>query len=101
VRGQKIGRDFEVKVSSVTEPAESAARSVLVYATSSGESGLIRQAKYAAAVGNAPGCGHISEPLIPPDRKGVPPPRGPVPRLALDPLGKRVKHELHTSARVG
>lgn len=55
VRGQKIGRYFEVRVAYVTEPAEFAALSVYVYATSSGESVLIHQAKYPASVANAPG----------------------------------------------
>jgi hypothetical protein len=55
-RGQKIGRYFEVKVVYVTEPTEFAALSVYVYATSSGESVLIHQAKYPAAVANAPGA---------------------------------------------
>ncbi|HUQ11980.1 MAG TPA: hypothetical protein VM146_16815 [Steroidobacteraceae bacterium] len=55
VRGEKIGRYFEVKVAYVTEPAQLAALSVYVYATSSGESVLIHQAKYPAAVGNPPG----------------------------------------------
>ena len=55
VRGEKIGRYFEVKVSYVTEPADLAALSIYVYATSSGESVLIHQAKYRADVQNAPG----------------------------------------------
>ncbi len=55
VRGEKIGRYFEVKVSYVTEPADLAALSIYVYATASGESVLIHQAKYPAGVGNAPG----------------------------------------------
>lgn len=55
VRGEKIGRYFEVKVSYVTEPAEFAALSVYVYATASGDPVLIHQAKYAADVANAPG----------------------------------------------
>ena len=55
VRGEKIGRYFEVKVSYVTQPADLAALSVYVYATSSGESVLIHQAKYRADVQNAPG----------------------------------------------
>ncbi len=55
VRGEKIGRYFEVKVSYVTSPAELAALSIYVYATSSGESVLIHQAKYPAGVGNVPG----------------------------------------------
>ena len=55
VKGEKIGRYFEVNVSYVTEPADVAALSIYVYATSSGESVLIHQAKYAADVRNAPG----------------------------------------------
>jgi len=55
VRGEKIGRYFEVKVAYVTEPAEFSTLSIYVYATSSGESVLIHQAKYPAEVRNAPG----------------------------------------------
>jgi hypothetical protein len=55
VRGEKIGRYFAVKVAYVTEPAEFAALSVYVYATSSGESVLIHQARYTTDVANAPG----------------------------------------------
>ena len=55
VRGEKIGRYFEVKVSYVTEPADLAALSIYVYATASGESVLIHQARYPAGIGNAPG----------------------------------------------
>jgi hypothetical protein len=55
VRGEKIGRYFEVKVSYVTAPVEFAALSVYVYATASGESVLIHQAKYPADVRNARG----------------------------------------------
>jgi hypothetical protein len=55
VRGEKIGRYFEVKVSYVTQPADLAALSIYVYATSSGEPVLIHQAKYRADVQNAPG----------------------------------------------
>ena len=55
VRGEKIGRYFEVKVSYVTEPAELAALSIYVYATASGDSVLIHQAKYPAGIANAPG----------------------------------------------
>lgn len=55
VRGEKIGRYFEVKVSYVTQPAEFAALSIYVYATASGESVLIHQAKYRADVQNAAG----------------------------------------------
>jgi hypothetical protein len=55
VRGEKIGRYFEVKVSYVTEPADLAALSIYVYATASGESVLIHQAKYPAGIANAPG----------------------------------------------
>jgi hypothetical protein len=55
VRGEKIGRYFEVKVSYVTEPADLAALSIYVYATAGGESVLIHQAKYPAGIANAPG----------------------------------------------
>ena len=55
VRGEKIGRYFEVKVLYVTEPADNAALSIYVYATASGESVLIHQAKYPAGITNAPG----------------------------------------------
>jgi hypothetical protein len=55
VRGEKIGRYFEVKVSYVTAPAGLAALSVYVYSTAGGESVLIHQAKYPADVRNAPG----------------------------------------------
>ena len=55
VRGEKIGRYFEVKVSYVTTPAEFSALSVYVYSTASGESILVHQAKYPADVKNAPG----------------------------------------------
>ena len=55
VSGQKIGRYFEFKAVYVTQPAEVAAISLYVYATSSGESVLIHQAKFAADVGNAAG----------------------------------------------
>ena len=53
VTGQKIGRYFEFKAAYVTKPAEFAAISLYVYAISSGESVLIHQAKFAAAVTNA------------------------------------------------
>ncbi len=56
VRGEKIGRYFEFKVSYVTRPAEFAALSIYVYAISTGESVLIHQAKYPAGVANAPGA---------------------------------------------
>ncbi|MEO8016307.1 MAG: hypothetical protein ABI769_00700 [Pseudomonadota bacterium] len=52
VRGQKIGRYFEFKAAYVTGPAEFATISLYVYATSSGESVLIHQAKFAANVTN-------------------------------------------------
>lgn len=55
VRGEKIGRYFEVKVSYVATPAELAALSVYVYATATGESVLIHQAKFPADVQNATG----------------------------------------------
>jgi hypothetical protein len=55
VRGEKIGRYFEVKVSYVTTPVQFAALSIYVYSTASGESVLIQQAKYPADVKNAPG----------------------------------------------
>jgi hypothetical protein len=53
--GQKIGRYFEFKAVYVTQPVELAAISLYVYATSSGESVLIHQAKYAAGVANGTG----------------------------------------------
>jgi hypothetical protein len=55
VRGEKIGRYFEVKVSYVTAPADLSSLSVYVYATSSGDSVLIHQAKYPANVTNGTG----------------------------------------------
>ena len=55
VRGEKIGRYFEVRVSYVTGPADVAALSIYVYATASGESVLIHQAKYPADAKNAAG----------------------------------------------
>jgi hypothetical protein len=55
VRGEKIGRYFEVKVAYVTVPDDLSSLSIYVYATASGESVLIHQAKYAATVKNAPG----------------------------------------------
>jgi hypothetical protein len=55
VRGEKIGRYFEVKVAYVTTPDDLASLSIYVYATASGESVLIHQAKYPATVKNAPG----------------------------------------------
>jgi len=55
VRGEKIGRYFEVKVAYVTSPAEFAALSIYVYSTASGESVLIQQSKYPADVTNASG----------------------------------------------
>lgn len=55
LQGVKIGRYFEVKVSYVTTPAEFAALSIYVYATASGESVLIHQAKYPADIRNAAG----------------------------------------------
>jgi len=55
VRGEKIGRYFEVKVAYVTAPAEFAALSVYVYSTASGDSVLVHQAKYPADVRNAAG----------------------------------------------
>jgi hypothetical protein len=56
VRGEKIGRYFEMKVSYVTAPARFSALSIYVYSTASGESVLVHQAKYAADVQNAPGA---------------------------------------------
>jgi hypothetical protein len=53
VAGQKIGRYFEFKAVYVTRPEELAAISLYVYATSSGESVLIHQVKFAAGIGNA------------------------------------------------
>ena len=55
IRGEKIGRYFEVKVGYVTSPADLAVLSIYVYATASGESVLIHQAKYPAGITNAPG----------------------------------------------
>lgn len=55
VKGEKIGRYFEFKVSYVTTPVDLAALSVYVYSIASGESVLLHQAKYAADVANAPG----------------------------------------------
>jgi hypothetical protein len=52
VEGRKIGRYFEFKAAYVTAPADLAAISVYVYATSSGESVLIHQVKFAADVTN-------------------------------------------------
>jgi hypothetical protein len=52
VKGQKIGRYFEFKVAYVTSPTDLSAISVYVYATSSGESVLIHQAKYPVTVTN-------------------------------------------------
>jgi len=54
VKGQKIGRYFEFKVAYVTAPADLAATSIYVYATSSGESVLIHHAKYPATIANGP-----------------------------------------------
>jgi len=53
VAGQKIGRYFEFRAVYVMQPAEFAAISLYVYATSSGEPVLIHQAKFAAGVTNA------------------------------------------------
>ncbi len=55
VKGEKIGRYFEFKVSYVTSPADLAALAIYVSATSSGESVLIHQAKYRADITNAAG----------------------------------------------
>jgi hypothetical protein len=55
VRGEKIGRYFEFKVSYVTMPADFSAISIYVYSTVSGESVLLHQGKYAAEVQNAAG----------------------------------------------
>lgn len=52
VKGEKIGRYFEFKAVYTTSPADLAAISIYVYGTSSGESVLIHQVKYAAAVRN-------------------------------------------------
>ncbi|HEV7608724.1 MAG TPA: hypothetical protein VGO61_15380 [Steroidobacteraceae bacterium] len=57
VKGQKIGRYFEFKVAYVTSPADLSAISVYVYATSSGESVLVHQAKYPVAIKNAAAWG--------------------------------------------
>jgi len=53
VEGRKIGRYFEFKASYVTQPADLAAISLYVYATSSGESVLIHQVKFSADVKNS------------------------------------------------
>jgi hypothetical protein len=53
VAGQKIGRYFEFKAAYVTKPAELAAISLYVYATSTGESVLIHQSKFAAGIANS------------------------------------------------
>jgi hypothetical protein len=55
VRGEKIGRYFELKVAYVTAPAGLTALSIYVYSTAGGESVLIHEAKYPADVRNAPG----------------------------------------------
>ena len=55
VKGEKIGRYFEFKVSYVNTPVDLAALSVYVYSIASGESVLLHQAKYPAEVSNAPG----------------------------------------------
>lgn len=52
VTGQKIGRYFEFKAVYVPSPAELATISLYVYATSSGESVLIHQAKFPASISN-------------------------------------------------
>ena len=46
VQGQKIGRYFEFKAAYITSPADVAAISLYVYATSSGDSVLIHEVKY-------------------------------------------------------
>jgi hypothetical protein len=51
-KGQKIGRYFEFKAVYVTQPAAVAAIGLYVYATSSGESVLIHQAKFPAGITN-------------------------------------------------
>jgi hypothetical protein len=53
VTGQKIGRYFEFRAVYVLQPEESAAISLYVFATSSGESVLIHQTKFAAGITNA------------------------------------------------
>jgi len=53
IKGEKIGRYFEFKAAYVTAPADLAAISLYVYATASGESVLIHQAKFSATVTNA------------------------------------------------
>jgi hypothetical protein len=53
--GQKIGRYFEFKAVYVTKPEGVAAISLYVYATSSGESVLIHQAKFQAGITNTAG----------------------------------------------
>jgi len=68
VRGEKIGRYFEFKAAYVTAPADLGAIAIYVYATASGESVLIHEAKYAPGVANgaAPwgftGFHHVYEP---------------------------------------
>ena len=52
VKGEKIGRYFEFKAVYATSPADLAAISIYVYGTSSGESVLIHQAKFASGIGN-------------------------------------------------
>ena len=51
VEGQKIGRYFEFKAAYVTSPADNAAISLYVYATSSGESVLIHEVKFPFDIG--------------------------------------------------
>ena len=50
VEGHKIGRYFEFKAAYVTAPADLAAISLYVYATSSGESVLVHEVKYPADI---------------------------------------------------
>lgn len=52
VKGEKIGRYFEFKAVYATSPADLAAISIYVYGTSSGESVLIHQAKFAPGIRN-------------------------------------------------
>jgi hypothetical protein len=52
VKGQKIGRYFEFKIAYVNAPVDLSAISIYVYATSSGESVLIHQARYPVGVTN-------------------------------------------------
>jgi hypothetical protein len=52
IKGEKIGRYFEFKAVYATSPADLAAISIYVFGTSSGESVLIHQAKFASGIKN-------------------------------------------------